>query len=242
MKIERATPKEVAQFILGLGDEQLDALVKKGNLARVKTFADGLIVERKDTMFFTVLEDTEVSKACQPYVSGWRNFAGSLGWNGHIAYRVRRGYTLKAHAPKSGACYQDWAHLQSWELKGDQPTEDATAFWIPRLVSESTDKNVKEQLSLLADLRKKFALPKHHLSTFGSAALLSGLMLAHHQRTGERVPLSGYWTRTDTLLADGGRLSLGNFGECGLFCDSWGWDECRGGFLGCFPPGVELGR
>lgn len=40
------------------------------------------------------------------------------------------------------------------------------------------------------------------------------------------------------LHADGDRLNLGNFGENGLNCDNWNWDENRNDNLGCFPPMV----
>jgi hypothetical protein len=92
-----------------------------------------------------------------------------------------------------------------------------------------------------AKLRQRFSLPEHHLTSFGSASLDSGLILAHFKRTGDRVPLNGDWARTDSFLSDGDRLSLGDFDALGLNCDSLRWDGHRGPDSSCFPLGVEFG-
>ncbi len=118
-------------------------------------------------------------------------------------------------------------------------TADSMVFFIPRIVA--TEKNAEEQKKALAKLRKKYSLPENHLFSFGSAALVSGLILAHFKRTGERAPLNSNWVRTDTLYADGHRLYLGDFDEVGLYCDFFSWDDYRSVYLGVFPLGVELG-
>lgn len=112
-------------------------------------------------------------------------------------------------------------------------------FWVPRLVPESTEKTTDEQHANLAALRTRLELPEHHLSKFGSVALLAALVLAEFKRSGDRVPLNCYWVRTDTCDAGGDRLDLGDFGEVGLDCDYWHFGGKRAGDLGVFAWGVE---
>jgi hypothetical protein len=189
--------------------------------------------------FFTPLADSEVPEQLQHLVPKWRKLAALLGYTGPVAWRVNQGFTLKQHAPKAGCCYKNFEYLQGWNLQNDEPTKNSIVFWIPRLIPESLGKNVQEKLALLASFREQVGLPAHHLKNFGSAALLSGLILTHFNLTGERVPLNQLWTRTDTLLVGGGRLSLGGFVSRGLYCVYWGRGDGRGGILGCFLLGVE---
>jgi len=163
-----------------------------------------------------------------------------LNYGGPVAWRVRAGFTLKQHAPKAGPCFQNFQNLRNWNFV-DEPTKDAVVFWIPRLVPESTSKNVSELMVLLADLRREFGLPETHLVNFGCSALLSALILAHFKAMEERVPLNCLWARTDTCNSDGGRLRLGYFDEVGLYCDLWLWDDVRHSRLVVFALGVELG-
>lgn len=169
----------------------------------------------------------------------WRGLARHLGYEGPVAWLVRRGFTLKQHAPKSGPCFENFAYLQDQELRNDEPTKNSIVFWIPRILPNSDERSVDVQKALLADLRQRYDLPATHLASFGSASLLAGLILAHFKLTGERVPLDHRWVRTDTLYyPDGYRLRLGNFGEHGLICGHWGEDH--GSDLGCFALGAEL--
>ena len=107
-----------------------------------------------------------------------------------------------------------------------------------------TSENSKEQAETLAKLREQYQLPANHLASFGSAALLAGLILANFKRKGERAPLNRCWARTDTFFAGGNRLILGDFDEFGLYCDYyWDWDGRHDDDFGVFPLGVEtLGR
>lgn len=192
--------------------------------------------------FVTPLDDNGLPEHHRETCTTWRKIAAALGYTGHVAWQVRAGFTLKQHAPMSGACYQSWKYLKEWNLQNDQPTKDSIVFWIPRLVPESTSKDVTSQLNLLAALRTEYALPAHHCTSFGSAALLSALILAHFKCTDERVPQEKRWTRTDTFHVNGDRLDLGDFNKMDLYCCRWDWgDEGShgdGGF-GCFLLGVE---
>lgn len=187
---------------------------------------------------FSPVSDKDLSEELRETAAKWRRLAAELGHAGPVAWKVRAGFTLKQHAPKAGPCYENFAYLQGWALRNDEPTRDGIVFWIPRLLPGSTAKIVDEQKALLADLRQRYDLPATHLTSFGSAALLAGLILAHFKITGERVPLDRYWVRIDTLDSDGCRCRLGNFGGQGLGCDGYGWGSHRHGDLGCFALGV----
>lgn len=177
-------------------------------------------------------------KLAERMVRVWRFLATSLNYTGPVCWQVKAGFTMKEHAPKAGPCYEGFQYLQNWYFP-DEPTKDGIVFWIPRFLEESTGKNVDEQMTLLTDTRIRFGLPDHHLTSYGQASLLAGLILAHFKATGERIPQDQLWIRTDTRYADGYRLNLGRFVGRGLGCGHW---ECGGGGdddLGCFPLGVD---
>jgi len=188
--------------------------------------------------FIAPISDKDLPENLVEIVAKWRRLAADLGYAGPVAWKVRAGFTLKQGAPKAGPCCGNFAHLQDWNLQNDEPTKDGIVFWIPRLLPGSVLKTADEQKSLLAELRQRYDLPATHLTSFGSAALLAGLILAHFKITGERVPLDRYWTRTDTLDAGGRRLGLGSFGGQGLGCDDYYWGDYRDAHLGCFALGV----
>ncbi|MDD2758471.1 MAG: hypothetical protein PHD72_03830 [Patescibacteria group bacterium] len=193
---------------------------------------------REKKEFVISLADEEVPIAFIEARSKWRKLACDLGYTGPVLWAVKAGFTLKSHAPLAGPCYEKFSYLQDRELKNDEPTVDCLVFFIPRMVA--TKKNAEEQMLALAELREKYGLPVSHCASFGSAALVSGLILAHFKRTGERAPLNTDWVRTDTRHSGGDRLGLGDFGETGLGCDG-DWDGSRDDNLGVFPLGVELG-
>lgn len=171
----------------------------------------------------------------------WDKLAQDLNFSGDIAYKITAGFTLKKHAPKLGNCYEDFNYLQNWTLKNDEPTKDGIVFFIPRLIKNSTNKNKDEQLKLMAEVRKEYQLPDTHLTSFGSAALLTGLILTYFNNTGERTPLDDKWVRTDTLRGDGYRLCVGRFGVAGPCCGGYYWVDDGYDGLGVFALGVELG-
>lgn len=184
--------------------------------------------------FFTPLQDNGVPQERQPTLAKYR--AAATAWDvpatTAICYRVRKGFTLKQHTPEIGP------HLKDWKFPNES-TKDCLVFWIPRLVPESLSKTVSEQLQLLAELRARFQLPPHHLSSFGSASLLAGLILTHRASGGEHVPDDSFWARTDTCRADDRRLRLGWIVSA-LSCAYRDWDDERGANLGGFALGVEV--
>lgn len=237
MKEQKATVRALFGFGNDLTDRQMITLTDSANRSRVIELLDSLEREQVSNIFVTPLDDSDLPENLQLLIGKYRRLASEFGYAGPIARRVKPGFTLKWHAPKAGPCYQDFGYLQDWRFE-DTPTPDAIVFWVPRLVRESTSNNVKAQLALLEDLRRRYELPDHHLSSFGSVALNAALILEHLKRTGERVPLDRNHIRTDTLREGGRRLSLGYFVEYGLNCDRWD-DGDRNDDLGCFALGVE---
>lgn len=236
----KASFNALADVLRNFTDEEQLALVDKPD--DFKRFVAELAAKSAENIFFSPFADNEMPENFQETAAKWRKLAAELSYTGPVVWKVREGFTLKAHAPKAGPCYKDFGYLQGWNLKNDEPTKSSLAFFIPCLVPGSKSKNVAGQLALLAETRQRFGLSEHHLSSFGSGAYLAGLILAHFKRTGKRVPFNREWTRTDTLDSGGRRLGLGGFGGDGLDCGRWVWDGGnRFSSLGCFPLGVELG-
>lgn len=217
----------------GFCDEELEALACEPDefkrLARRLTRARG---------FFSAVPDGDEPKEFGEMVAKWRKFAEELCYDGPVLWGVKTGFTLKKHAPVVGPCHENYAYLQEWELENDTPTPNALVFCVPRVVAMGGSAN--EQKYALSQLRAKYALPEYHLKSFGSAALLSGLILEHFSRTGERL-LPHDWIRTDTMRKDGRRLRLGNFRDSGLYCDFEHGGEDYLGRNQVFPVGLEIG-
>lgn len=237
MRTPQCTAKAQASLVLALGEELLLAITDSSNLQRVQRFASALVKRAARNTFATPLGDDEVSEKFKGLVALWRKLAAELGYTGPVAWQVRAGFTLKQHAPLAGRCIQNFTYMKDWAFQNDEPTKEGFVFWIPRLLDSSTSKDVTAQKQLLVQVRTRLQLPAHHLASFGSAALLSALILAHFKRTGERVPIEGLWARTNTLRVSGDRLLLG-FHSVGLHCDSWD-DSDADDHVGAFPLGVE---
>ena len=231
--------------LLGLGndltDPELLALTDSGNRPGLKKFLAACASSRADNTYVTALSDAEVAAQFPQFVEAtakWRAYATAVGYTGPVAWRVKAGFSLRAHAPKAGPCFQNFKYLQDWRLKNDEPTINSLVFWVPRLAEGSLNKTASEMAALRADLRKKHGLHQHHGTSFGSAALIHALILAHFQRTGERVPLRFNYAATDTFHEVGSRLVAGYFSEDGLYCG--GWCDLHGrSYVGCFLLGVE---
>jgi len=188
--------------------------------------------------FFIPIQDKDVPKKFRGPLAKWRQMALNVRYVGPIFWRVFEGFTLKEGAPKAGLCYEAFAYLKNWILKNDMPTKSGYAFFIPRLLEGSASKNVDEQRALMTRTQKKYGLPEYHLSNFGSASMLSGLILAHRRRLGDKSSLDRYAVRTDTLFESGDHLNL-SFDCDALRCGQWGAASDRLGFLGVFPLALE---
>ncbi len=121
-------------------------------------------------------------------VANYRRYASDLDYTGPVFWKVKAGYTLKKHAARNRDTWHKLYYVRDWPIVNDEPTKDSIVFWVPRFVRGSTDKDVPQMMKLKAELRLRYDLPGHRGSGFGSAALLSALILAHYKLTGERVP------------------------------------------------------
>lgn len=191
------------------------------------------------TALGAVMSEHDAGNLCE---AGLKCAVDHFGYHGSPFWTSRAGYTLKSHAAKLGPCRQDFQYLQGWDFE-DVHTTDSVLFCPPRLVPDSTNRDVDKQTAMLVKLREKYGLPANFFSSFGEPSTLSGIILANYNQTGERVPLSGFWARTNARLRDGGyRLDLGGFDRGGLHCAYWGWDDANG-CIGCFALGVvDLGQ
>ena len=239
MMNRKASFNGLAAILTELSEDEQLALVDCPE--ELKKFAGDLVIQIVQNTFFIPLSDHDVAEKLAETTLNWRKLAAELSYTGPVVWKVKEGFTLKAHAPKAGPCYENFQYLQDWNIRNDEPTKGSLAFWVPRLVTGSKSQNVEKQISILAELRQRFGLPEHHLASFGSASLDSGLILAHFKRIGERIPLKSEWARTDSLNSNGSRLDLGDFDEHGLYCGCWHWNDDSNPSRGCFPLGVELG-
>lgn len=214
-------------------------------------FREGGNLERKDRVnhmanpskaeeYFRPLIDAEVPAEHRETLAKYRRLAEGYGVKADtsLCCRVRNGFTLKIHAPEIGPCQQDFQYLQVWKFQ-DEPTSDCLVFWVPRLIDGSVSKTKHEQARLLVGLQQKFDLPKHHLTTFGQASLVAGLILTHHDRTGEKIPFEHLYVRTDTSFISRRQLGLGGFRESRLHCAGWFWDGWKFDGLGVLALGIE---
>lgn len=238
MSNRKASFNAIAALLAKLSDDQQLALLDRPD--EFVEFAAAQAAKIVQDTYFVPIADKDVPQKIAESVWKWRKLASDLGYTGPVCWRVRAGFTLKSHAPQAGPCYEKFGYLQDWQLQNDEATQSCVVFWIPRLVKDSVSKTVEEQMVLAKQVRTTYDLPAHHLTSFGSAALNSGAVLAHYKRTGERTPLNGLYVRTDTLHVDGSRLNVGYFDETGLGCDVWRDGE-RYGYLGFFPWGMEMG-
>lgn|GEM_PF-1124121 len=209
-------------------------------LERVKKIAASIFVNPlsdQEAIALLVQGKKYSPEQAEVIVKPWRKYAASLGYAGPVVWKVRQGFTLKTHAPLAGPCYKDLAYLQSWNFP-DKPTEDSLVFWVPRFAEQSTNKSIGQMEAHRATLLKAHNLPTSHCDRFGSIGLQFALILAHHKRTGERVPLNYLYAASDTLDAGGRRLIAGLFDQGGLSCSSWRGSRGSDG-VGFFLLGVE---
>lgn len=237
----KASFNAIANLITSLSDEQQLALVDFPD--RLAEFTADLIREKAMNTYFAPISDKNLPQDLREVAPKWRRLACDLDYYGPVAWRVRAGFTIKEHAAKVGPCLMGFDYLREEVMDNDFPTTDMIVFWVPRVINGSLKKSVQEQKKLMEEVRNSYGLPSGHLTVFGTASLLAGLILAHFLRTGERVPYPNLspFVRTDTYKGEDGRFYLGGFGEEGLGC--WGGSSDHGGgALGVFPLGLEAGR
>lgn len=242
----KASAVALAALVTDLSSDELLALLD--DPAATKEFARSLVRQKEEATYVKPLSDEQAmalfvergryTEAVEGLIASWRKMASDLGYTGPVAWRVGAGFTLKEHAPKAGPCHDDFKYLQNWSFM-QRPTRESVVFWIPRMLPGSRALNAREQCDRLFDVREEYNLPSSHLRDFGSAELLSGLILAEFRRSGDRVPFQLDRVRTDTADADDDLLCLGDFNEEGLYCFGEVWAGRRDSRIGVFPLGVE---
>ena len=185
-------------------------------------------------------------EAAEQLLSSWRKLANDFDYKGLVAFFIREGYTVRGHALRSGPCVGGLAHLEGQAFL-DEPTKNCIAFWVPRMVPESTYLDIDSQRALCTRMREDYSLLGHHCADLGTVTLLTALIHGHFRCTGEVVPLNGFAIRTTTLGPSSDResavaperyyLKIG-FYSSGLFCDVYGRPE-GDDRLGFFPLGIE---
>ncbi len=175
-------------------------------------------------------------------VFSWRKIAAQLRCiHRPIAVRIHKGYTLWNHAAeispyiKSARSY----HSKDVEGKNDLPTKDALCFCIPQRVNyKSSWGKLRQQLT---KIQQKECLPEHHLTRFGTAAEVSGLIQSYYNYTHECIPRNGNWVQTETKLDNGECISLGWrwFGELNITTGMISEEDAVGN-SGCFLLGMEI--
>lgn len=173
-------------------------------------------------------------------VAAWRQLGKDHDYDGPVLWNFNTEFALAKHAPAYGPCRDGFRHLRQDTVFNDRPTAGRLEpwFWIPRLLKGSCEKNRADQLALMAETRGQSVLPDHQLAGYGSAALLTALILTHFKVSGERVPFRTRWARTDSRHTGVYSLLVGGFDEkTGLDCGLWDMPNDAFDYIGCFPIG-----
>lgn len=234
---------EIMKMWLVLNTKEQRVLVN--NQDKLKQFAADLVVAEERKSFFLQVSDSKfkvdnkLSEQKVETLQNWRRLADKLNYRGPIVWQVRQGYHWREHANKDGLRIRNYINPEEWTLTNDETTFTTEVFWLPRLLKETINKPALEQLAVMARVRDEYNLPKHHMTSFGSASLLAGLILSRFKRSGDCLPFSLCAARTDTMTLGEKRLHLGHFQASKLACrllDSTDQDET---VIGCFPIGID---
>lgn len=194
---------------LGGNGKEIMKLLSDGGDELAKAIAITIMSWQEE--YVIPLRDEDVPERYQATLAIWRQWAKTLGYFDSVAWLVRGGFTLKKHAWKYGPLNVgkdgDWGSVHCIRF-ADDPTVPSLAFWIPKVLSGSNNMTRAEQLEFLRMMNDHMGLPAAHLSlSFGSAALLTGLIFAHYKRTGERAPHE-QWIATSTRHGKYGSLYI----------------------------------
>ena len=206
-----ALASEMILVLKELSNKEL--LFLADNLQEVKDYITRRIAEIDRNTFVTPLSDKEVMNQFPQFadrLAPWRKLASSLDYYGPVVWLVKEGFNLKKYSLFVGPCTMSLDYLKDWDFK-DIPTSNMLVFWVPRLAPDSTSKTVAKREQYRNKLRAYYDMPENHCDRFGSIALLVALILAHFKRTGERVPLKGFFVLSDTLTTKGYRFFCGGY-------------------------------
>ena len=239
-----ASASEVMKSLAELTEDELWFL--QNNLWLIKKRIAQRLDEIEKITFVTPLSDVQLQKQYPQFVDklkSWRKAAKKFRYDGPVVWLVKKGFTLKNHAPFAGPCYRDLEFLKDWSRLKETPTSNSLIFWIPRIVSGSKQLTLEEMIKYREDRRKIYRLPSDHCDRFGSITELFALILGLFKYTGERVPLGSDFAVSDTMFtSETGKVfcfMAGEFDDLGgLDCDFW---DCtsKWKFIGFFLLGVE---
>lgn len=252
----KRTPASLRAFCalgMWLTQADLQELTQSENRVAIAKFLRGLRKRRERKFFATPLSDAEagellVSKGgiaaalVVQRLSAWRELAFRHHYTGPVAWKVRAGYTIEHGSEKSSFRLMNEAETLAKGILNDEPTTASVAFWIPRLLHESTQKSVSEQLELLASVRGALGLPAHHLKGFGHAGWITVLSYAHRWRSGEQPLRDEYAVRTDTYYKNGTRVldcSPSTHRKLSRLHDNVWPDSSSFENVGCYPIGFD---
>lgn len=205
-------------------------------------------------------------KLAKKLVTNCREYAERYDYKDSIFIIVKAGFSVE-HVPQLGPCWCDFYsyvsewHLEHIRIRNGAPTKNSLVFFVPRIPNASFFDDSYGQMKKLEKLRQLYSLADHYFSSFGEIILLSGLVLAHFARTGERVPLViregggsllhkydlNPHVRTDTYF-HGSRLIMGGFKSVSAGGLKWTESNWQGlslrchteEDLGCFGIGIDL--
>lgn len=120
---------------------------------------------------------------------------------------IRWGLDVIEVAEQMGNCFGQFSHLKGI-IGRDKLTASGLAICYPEMVAMG--KAAVDQIDYLEEEGAGLGLPSH--DGFGSAAMLTGIIVAHYQATGVWIPSRGYYVRTDGVCVDGYHLGLGGGG------------------------------
>lgn len=196
MRKPTVTAKAIADLVAALDNDELHELTAGEHRLLIRGFLGRLVQSRLESEkreFFSPLADLEVPVRLRPVIGTWRSLAIQLEYSGIVAWKVRAGFDLRTREFDLSWPRHSGSRRRVVELENIATTINSIVFWVPRLVPNSLGKETDQLKGVLALLHQSFSLPNHHLSGFGGAELIAGLILAHFKRTGERVPLHGKW-------------------------------------------------
>jgi len=233
---------------LGLQDHEIATLRRYPWL--LKEFVANLAAEDNKNTFFRPLRDDELPKQYHEVLEKWRRLAQAHQYTGPVAWHVRNGYSLKEHPLWwiKGDRYREVAIQYNWafDLKYDEPTRLCIVFWIPRLLIGTTGLVTTQQRTVLEKTRKEYGLPEHHLSSFGSATLIAGLLYEYDKIDASWEYTVQTETLTDSRCAGGGFMNV--YVDTQKWCKSNNTNPrtlylasgaSRGPNVGVFPLGIE---
>jgi len=245
--------EDVSHLFGELTPEQRVALV--ANPDKLQNLAMLLAAQAKENKFFKALEICEATALLQTVmpragdvgrlVCDCQDIADKVGTlkGDPIFWRVRAGVQFLPDIMELGPVEKrlNYGYL---DINDEPTTRDQLVFWVPCVIPWSLGKTVQEQIGLLEDLRResKGPLPVGFLDSFGTATVLSGLILTYYRLSGEKV-LEPYYleARTNTVFKSWvftRRIVIDSFGQDGLSFDTCLSDKRANDDVGCFAYGA----